>query len=96
MGKSQARQIVLDELNSMHKNSGYRRVILDDETIAKPYGWVFFYNSERYLETQNVLDGLCGNGPVVFEAATSMITWLGTALPAEDEIRVFEKRRGLR
>ncbi|HHM13108.1 MAG TPA: hypothetical protein ENJ16_06110 [Planctomycetaceae bacterium] len=96
MDKTKARQIVLDELNSTYKSPGDRLVVLDYLTIEKPYGWVFFFNSERYLDTQNVIYALGGNGPVVFETATSTITRLGSALPPEEEIRTFEQQRGLR
>jgi hypothetical protein len=41
--------------------------IASAETIRKPYGWIFFYNSRRYLETGDPLEGLGGNGPVVVE-----------------------------
>ena len=40
-------------------------VIMDDLTIAKPYGWVFFFNSKQYLETNSILHAIGGNGPMI-------------------------------
>jgi hypothetical protein len=37
------------------------------ETMRMTYGWTFFYNSRRYLETGDPLETLGGNGPIVVE-----------------------------
>lgn len=71
-------------------------VILENKTICKPYGWILFFNTKRYIETANVVYALGGNGPVVVESTTGCITPLGTARPLEDEIDEYElslKRR---
>jgi hypothetical protein len=71
--------------------------LLEDRTIWKSYGWVFRYNSSRYLETGDLLrHGIAGNGPVVVLANTGEIIALGTALPVAEEIAEFERARGLR
>ncbi len=63
-------------------------------TIEKPYGWVFSYNSREYVETGNILSALCGQGPVLV-LATGEIVEFGSALPGNEQIRLFEKERGL-
>ena len=55
--------------------------IIDGQTIEKPYGWVFFYQSERYLETGHPDDFLYGNAPILVERYTGRATVLGTAYP---------------
>jgi hypothetical protein len=40
-------------------------VILDASTIERSYGWVFVYQSKRFLETGDIMDALGGNGPIV-------------------------------
>lgn len=42
-------------------------VILDEDTLGKPYGWVFIYNSRKYFETRHILDGFGGNGPLIVQ-----------------------------
>lgn len=44
---------------------GYTPVIVDGATRALPWGWVFFYNSEDYVRTGDVIYALAGNSPIV-------------------------------
>jgi hypothetical protein len=39
-------------------------VLLESETQELEAAWVFFYQSARYLQTQNLSDRLVGNGPI--------------------------------
>ena len=90
-----ARIRVLSHLNQVYGEGPDALVILDDRTIEKPYGWIFFYNSREFVETGDFLHALGGNGPVVFEAATGEIHQLQTAREPIVEIRRFEEGRGL-
>ncbi len=67
---------------------------VDSATIAKPYGWILFYNSRRYLETGDILHAFGGNGPVVVlhDGAVHM---LGTGHAPETTIAAFEAENGL-
>ena len=70
-------------------------VLLEKETIEKSYGWVFFYQSSKYLRTRNDLDALFGNGPIVVTKKDARIIALGTALSPANEVAQFERREGL-
>ncbi len=60
-------------------------------TIAKPYGWVFFYQSRAYLQNpDNILNALAGNAPFIIDRGTGQIIVLGTALRTEDYLERFE------
>ncbi len=65
--------------------------ILDEETIFKPYGWVFFYQSKSYLETQNFSEQLLGNAPILIERFDGELRVFGTAQPVEEYILEYEK-----
>lgn len=69
--------------------------LVDERTIHKPYGWVFFYASRRYMETRNIVHAIAGNGPVVVLADSGEVVTLGTARRSEEEIASFERARGL-
>lgn len=69
--------------------------IIESRTLQKPYGWVFFYNSRRFLETGNPLEALGGNGPIVVERAEGRLHQLGSALPPDASIAEFERSHGL-
>src|SRR5664280_46258 len=38
--------------------------ILDGQVQERKRGWVFPYNTKRFVETKNPQDGLVGNGPI--------------------------------
>jgi hypothetical protein len=65
-------------------------VILDDETIEKPWGWVFFYQSKEYLETGDFVYMLAGNAPYLVNRHTGEIIKTGTAEPIEYYIEQYE------
>jgi hypothetical protein len=90
-----ARYAVLALLNRNTGASNDELVLLDERTQEKPYGWVFFFNTRRFVETRNFVFALGGNGPVVVERETGRITLLGSARPPEKEIAEFERQSGL-
>ena len=55
---------------------GDRWVVLDDQTIEKSFGWIFYYNSEKFVATNNVVYRLAGNGPVFVNKDTESIDFL--------------------
>jgi hypothetical protein len=57
--------------------------ILVEDTMERPYGWVFFYPSKDFLESGNVLDMLLGNAPLLVLRETGEVRTLGTAHPVE-------------
>lgn len=60
-------------------------VVLDENTIERPFGWVFFYNSRKFIETGETMYRLAGNGPVIVNKRTGWIDFFGS-LPTLDEI----------
>ena len=95
MTRDEARQAVVEAIQGSYR--GREEIVVDDvRTLTKSYGWVFFYNSKRYLDRREPLHALGGNGPIVVESATGRITKLGTGRPVEDEIADFELRNGYR
>lgn len=70
-------------------------VILDSMTIAKPYGWVFFYNSKKFVDTGDKIYSLVGGGPIVVISSTEEVHELGSTRPATIEITKLEERLGL-
>jgi hypothetical protein len=92
----EARQKVEAMLTERGKHLDGGLAVLDGLTMVKPYGWIFFYDSQRHIETGDVADAIAGGGPVVVLAATGEIHELGSRLAPELEVRGFEERLGLR
>ena len=70
---------------------GDKADILRERTIAKPYGWVFFYQSRKWIETRRTGDGIFGGGPIFvsrFEVDVRHITGAGTDL--EEWLQAYE------
>jgi hypothetical protein len=68
--------------------------IVDALTIDSPSGWMFFYQSRRYLETQDPSDALAGNAPLIVDRLTGKVTETGTAHPAEEYLAQYEVTQG--
>lgn len=71
--KELANQWLLD------KNCDFEIILIDESTIKEDFGWVFFYNSKKYLETGNFRDMLAGNAPLIIDKKTGQLTETGTA-----------------
>lgn len=93
--KEQARALVVAEIERPPKYN-YRGtprdlVVVDEHTIERTWGWVFFYNSKRYLETREFRDALAGNAPYIVNRQTGDLRVTGTAHPIEHYIAEYER-----
>ena len=66
-------------------------VVLDEHTIERAWGWVFFYTSRLWNETGDFKYALAGNAPLLLERETGRLLVLGTALPVENYIAAYEQ-----
>lgn len=66
-------------------------IVLDNETIEKPYGWVFFYTTAKSLTSKEMRYRLAGNGPVVVTRSEGKIYELTSGLSVEKAISQFEE-----
>jgi hypothetical protein len=89
--KEQALELVSEKLRRMSPKDDLF-VVADQSTIAKPYGWVFFYNSKTFLEEGVNSYRLAGNGPVIVNKHTRSIEFFGTNKPPEELMRDYERK----
>ena len=94
--REEARQLVYARISAEGSCAEHtvELAILDNETIEKEYGWVFFYQTKEYLKTGNILDALVGNAPYIVNKYTGELIETGTANPIEDYIAEYEARSG--
>ena len=71
--------------------AGDSLVILDECTLEKPWGWVFFYTSKQFHETGDSRFALAGNAPHIVERETGRLIQTGTALPLDEYIANYER-----
>lgn len=72
-----------------------RIVVLEECTIEKEWGWIFFYQSSEYLETGDASSQLAGNAPYIVNKQSGELHETGTAFPVEDYIDEYEKKISL-
>ncbi len=94
IGLAQARTLALEHI---HRPSPYRSpgdptefVILDDQTVEKPYGWVFFYDSLRHQQSGDPGERLAGNAPLLV-TREGAVHVLGTAHRVEHYLGWYER-----
>jgi Immunity protein 35 len=91
--KEQARDLVAKEICG-HPDwlpEDDELVILEESTIEKPWGWVFFYTSRKWHETKDFRYALVGNAPTLVERNTGKLIGTGTALSMERYIENYER-----
>lgn len=93
MTEKEARVIAERHIRALDKYGQYDLVIVAEETITRPYGWIYFYATREFIETGNILHALGGNGPVVVESQSGRATSLPSNQSVEESIRQYELTR---
>jgi hypothetical protein len=86
----EAKQTVLRYLDARERESGIQLALLEECTIERKFGWVFFYQYKRYLESGSIRDALAGNAPIVVTKSDGRVHVTGTGLPLEQYLQKFE------
>ena len=67
-------------------------VVVDEDTIEKPFGWVFFYDSKKFLETGVFSYRLAGNGPAIVNKHDGTVEFFGTNKPPLELVDEYERK----
>lgn len=91
--KEEAQKIIYNKINEIdHSSSDMpEMVIVEDSTIEKEYGWIFFYESKDFLESGKTRDAIAGNSPYIFNKYTAEIVETGAAHTIEYYIKEYER-----
>ena len=95
--KNKARELAqayIDKLNAgpFWFDEPVECVLIDEATMEEDFGWVFFYDTKRYLETHNRRDGLIGNAPFIINRYDGSLHVTGTAYETEHYINDYRKQ----
>ena len=88
----QAKKLTIEFINEDYEALDDELILIEKNTIFKCYGWIFFYDSKKFLDTRIEGFRIIGNSPVLFEKESGHIEELGTALPVGDYIDQYEQR----
>lgn len=94
MTKDEARRLVEARISTWQLiEPGAEIVIVDASIIEADFGWIFFYQSKQYLETETLKYALAGNAPFIVDRDSGEIVETGTVHPIEYYIKEYENRR---
>jgi hypothetical protein len=65
--------------------------IVPEATIAKPYGWIFFYQSKAFLDRGTPSSQFAGHAPIIVDRNTGELRVTGTARPLEHYLEQYER-----
>lgn len=90
--REEARRIAQEHIGSWRvATKGDSWITLDEWTIEKDWGWVFFYTSRLWHETGDIRYALAGNSPFIVERDSGRLLVLGTAFGVEHYLDLYEK-----
>lgn len=70
-----------------------RFLIRNELSRERPFGWVFCYQSERWLQTRDPKHALDGNGPLIVDRADGSVHGTGTAQTIDHYISEYERSK---
>jgi|HubBroStandDraft_6_1064221.scaffolds.fasta_scaffold334625_2 hypothetical protein len=89
--KEEARRRALAYIEERPSAHAHEMVLVDALTQEEDFGWVFFYDSKRHVETGDRQWALGGNAPLIVDRRTGELHVTGTALPTEHYIAVYRR-----
>jgi len=89
--KVTARQILDQYLAKLQVGRPYTLGVFEGLTREESFGWVFFYNSTRFIETGDLRWALAGNAPVIIDRRGRLHV-TGTAYAPEHYIEEFGRK----
>ena len=86
--KDQCRELALKHLGIQNERESKTR-ILDKETLEFAFGWVFYWQSKKFLETGDIMFMYVGNAPVLVDKLKGTAQYTGTFAPTEHFIDMY-------
>ena len=80
----------LDEMTSSSESTP-ELTIVEEDTIEKPFGWVFFYQSKIFLETGEYQHRVAGNGPLIVNREGGNLYICPSYQSSEKSISIYEQ-----
>ncbi|MFB6455595.1 YrhB domain-containing protein [Chitinophaga sp. Hz27] len=86
-----AKEVAITYLEKASERSKIDLRLLEDETIEFEIGWMFFYQSEEFIESGDIMKMLVGNSPIIIDKRNGDLSIPGTAYPSEFYIEKYVK-----
>jgi hypothetical protein len=79
------------EFIAEYSRQGVDSVLVEEDTLEEPFGWVFFYESAAFLQSGETSDRLAGNLPLNVFRDTGEVRTTGTAYPLDFYLEPIRK-----
>jgi reverse gyrase len=89
--EEEARRRAEEELQRLFVDAATLLHVFDRPSLTRPYGWVFSWQSERYLETRDFMDVVVANSPLLVLRSSGKVIALPTCRTAEDSLARYEQ-----
>jgi hypothetical protein len=86
ISRDEAAKIAGDRITKMSRDIGLDLVLQYENTVDFDLGWIFFWNSKKYLETKDFAEALAGNAPIIVDRRDGSIHQAPTALGTADRL----------
>lgn len=77
----EARELARQYIKAIEPSVGAELMLLDESTIEREVGWIFFYQTREFVETGNWSSALAGNAPLIVNRDSAELVMTGTAKP---------------
>jgi hypothetical protein len=84
----------LRNLRSKPYPEGEERVVDDEWTIERDYGWLFTFNTAEYVRTRDRRFRLIGNGPLLVRRDDGSVIEFSSAYDGEEALAEYEADPG--
>jgi Immunity protein 35 len=91
--EEKAKKIAMEHISTHIHIAGDEIVIMDDKTIEKKWGWIFFYQGKRWIDTNDRRYKILGLYPLVIEKNDGSLHYLNVGTSIEECIREYEETR---
>ena len=89
--KEEATEIAANYVKGL--STRYEIALLHNETKEFDLGWVFFYQSQKFIVSGDYKDMIAGNAPLIVNKYDGNISITGTAYPIEKYIDDYLKTK---
>lgn len=89
INRDQALKIALGHVKNKEIEAGCELMLIEEHTMERAFGWVFFYDSKAHIETGDFRYAIAGNAPIVVTRSDGAIHETGTALALESYLEQF-------
>ena len=92
MNYEQAKSKVIGELAKISDccPHGTEFILIEENTIEKPWGWVFFYQNKTFVNIKTMTEEIAGNAPFIVNRSTGKLTKTGTAYQLAQYLTAYE------